>query len=294
MIGELSALLTAFLWSFTSIFFSSAARRVGSFQLNIDRLIIASVFLFLTITIAGFDISLSARQIFFLSMSGFIGLVFGDSFLFKAYQTIGPRLSILLLSLSPAITALLAFIFLNERISASGLTGMGITLAGIMLVVMEKTKPAASKFKADKKGIFNGLMGALGQAGGLILAKAAFEESDINGMTATFVRILASVVVIVPLGIIIRRYRNPIKLYRANAKALWLTIGGTIVGPYLGITFSLIAIANTKVGIAATLMSIMPIIMLPLMKIIHKEKLNWRAYTGAFLAVGGIAILFLR
>lgn len=294
MTGELSALLTAVLWSFTSIFFSSAARKIGSFQLNINRLILASIFLFLTIILFGFDLSLSTRQIVYLSLSGLVGLIFGDSFLFRAYQTIGPRLSILLLSSSPAMTAVLAYFFLEERISALGLIGMAVTLLGIMLVVLEKTDVPGAKFKLDKIGIFHGFMGALGQAGGLILAKFAFEESDLNGMVATFVRILASVIVIVPVALMIRRYKNPFKLYRENIKALWLTIGGTIVGPYLGITFSLIAIAHTKLGIAATLMSTMPIMMLPLMKIIHKEKLNWRAYTGAFLAVGGIAILFLR
>ncbi len=294
MLGELSALFTAVLWSFTSLFFSSAARKIGSFQLNINRLILASVFLFLTILILNFNTSLSSLQVFYLSISGLVGLVFGDSFLFKAYQTIGPRLSILLLSSAPAITAVLAYFFLNERISLLGLTGMAVTMAGIIMVIIEKREVPGEKYKIDKVGIFHGFMGALGQAGGLVLARLAFDQGEINGMVATFVRIFASVLVIVPIGILSRRYKNPVKLYTANPRALMMTIGGTIVGPYLGITFSLIAISNTKLGIAATLMSTMPIIMLPLMKFIFKEELNWKAYAGAFLAVGGVAILFLR
>jgi drug/metabolite transporter (DMT)-like permease len=294
MLGELSALFTAVLWSFTSLFFSSAARKIGSFQLNINRLILASAFLFLTILIFNFNINLNSSQVLFLAVSGVVGLVFGDSFLFRAYQTIGPRLSILLLSSAPAITAVLAYFFLGERISLLGLIGMGITMGGIILVVLEKKEVPGEKYQIDKVGIFHGFMGAVGQAGGLVLAKFAFDQGEINGMVATFIRIFASVLLIVPLGILSRRYKNPVKLYAANPRALLLTIGGTIVGPYLGITFSLIAISHTKVGIAATLMSTMPIIMLPLMKFIYKEHLNWKAYTGAFLAVGGIAILFLR
>ncbi len=38
-LGELSALLTAVLWSGTSIAFSSAAEKIGSLQLNINRMI---------------------------------------------------------------------------------------------------------------------------------------------------------------------------------------------------------------------------------------------------------------
>jgi len=63
--------------------------------------------------------------------------------------------------------------------------------------------------------------------------------------------------------------------------------------PYLGITFSLIAIANTYVGIASTLMSTAPIIMLPLVKYYYKEKLSAIAIIGTFIAVAGIAILFV-
>ena len=91
-----------------------------------------------------------------------------------------------------------------------------------------------------------------------------------------------------------KRYKNPVKLYKENPKALSSTIIGTILGPYLGITFSLVAIANTKVGIAATLMSTMPIIMLPYVRYVYKERLSWRAIAGAFIAVAGVTILFIR
>ena len=90
------------------------------------------------------------------------------------------------------------------------------------------------------------------------------------------------------------RYKNPYRVFKNDVKALRTTILGTILGPYLGITFSLIAISYAKVGIASTIMSTVPIIMLPLVRIIYKEKLSMRAIWGAFVAVGGVAILFLR
>ena len=82
-LGELSALLTALLWSGTSLAFSSAAVKIGPLQLNINRMILACVFLSATILIFNFDISISSNQIIYLSISGVIGLVFGDSFLLK-------------------------------------------------------------------------------------------------------------------------------------------------------------------------------------------------------------------
>jgi drug/metabolite transporter (DMT)-like permease len=83
-------------------------------------------------------------------------------------------------------------------------------------------------------------------------------------------------------------------MFSGDKKTFGLTLLGAILGPYLGITFSLISIEYTKVAVASTIMATVPIIMLPLVKIVYREDLSWRAYVGAFIAVGGVAILFLR
>src|SRR5690606_5771290 len=260
-LGELSALLTAFLWSGTSFAFSSAAQRIGSFQLNVNRIVLACIFLLITILVMNFNYTVSSSQLINLSISGIIGLVIGDTFLFAAYRHIGPRLSMLLMALSPAMSAALAFFFLDESLNILAVLGMLITLSGVALVIFERKELPESKYKISRIGIFHGLMGAFGQAAGLVFAKLAFDQGEINGFVATFIRIASSVVIIVPLAFIIQKYSNPIKVYLNDRKALISTITGTVLGPYLGITFSLIAVSHTKVGIAATLMSTMPIIM---------------------------------
>ena len=297
-IGEISGLITAFLWSGTSIAFASAALRIGSIQLNINRMLLAAVLLFLTISIGNINYSLSSSQIYFLVLSGIAGLVLGDTFLFKAFQYIGARIGMLLMALVPAMSTILAFVFLEESISSAGIFGMLITLTGISIVVLEKknnqSSSSATKTKYQKPGIFYGILGALGQASGLVLAKFAFDEGSINGFVATFIRISSSVIMMIFLALVMRKYKNPVKLYLKDQKAFAATVFGTILGPYLGITFSLISISNTKVGIASTLMSTVPVIMLPLIRYYYKERLSWKSISGAFLAVGGVAILFLR
>ncbi len=293
-IGELSALLTALLWSGTSLAFSSAAVKIGPLQLNINRMILACVFLASTIFIFNFDTSITLKQIIYLSISGFIGLVFGDSFLFKAYELIGARISMLLMALSPAMAAIFAFFFLGEGLSFWGITGMLVTITGVAFVILERNELPGVKVTISKPGIFYGVLGALGQAAGLIFAKFAFQEGEVDKMVATFIRIFASVAILLPAAIILKKYLNPIALYKNDIRAFGATLIGTVLGPYLGITFSLVAISYTKVGIASTLMSTMPILMLPMVHYIYKEKLTMRAIAGAFIAVAGVAILFLR
>jgi drug/metabolite transporter (DMT)-like permease len=294
ILGEISGLVTAILWSGSSMAFTNAAETIGSIQLNINRMIIACAFLFLTILIAGLSYQLTESQIIFLSLSGAVGLIFGDSFLFAAYRHVGARIGMLVMSLSPAMSALFAYFFLDEKLSLIAVTGIIITILGIGLVVLERSEISAAKYKISKIGIFYALMGALGQAGGLVLAKFAFNEGDINGFVATFVRVFSATVLMFIILLFVRGYKNPIKIYKANPGAFASTVLGTILGPYLGITTSLIAIKYTKVGIAATLMATVPIVMLPLVKFIYKEDLNWRATVGAFITVAGVAILFLR
>ena len=274
--------------------FAGAIRRIGSVQVNVVRLIIAAILLIVTILAADLSIRLSFGQYAYLSISGCIGLVFGDTFLFKSFHVNGARISMLIMSLAPAISALLAYIILGELLSAWGIIGIVVTTAGIVLVVVSNQQSEHTKVKLTRIGLLYGFLGALGQGAGLVFARLAFVEGDINGFVATFVRIAASLVVLLPLTLMTGRIKNPVGVFWKDKQALMLTIGGAIFGPYLGITFSLIAIMYTKVGIAATLIATVPILMLPLVRIIYKERLSWHAIVGACVAVGGVAILFLR
>jgi len=291
--GEIIALVTSILWSGTSFAFTEALRRIGSLQLNINRMILASIFLMIIILVAGLSTDLNLKQVEYLAVSGFVGLVFGDTFLFKAFQLIGARLGMLIMALVPAISSLLAFFFLDESLTILAIIGMAVTIGGIIFVIVERSTDSISLFGSSPLGIFYGVLGALGQAAGLIFAKFAFVEGELNGFVAAFIRLSSAVLIFLPVVLLIGRYKNPVRLYKRNIPALKATLIGTVLGPVLGITCSLLAIANTKIGIASTLMSLMPVIMLPIARYYYKEKLNFRAIVGAFIAVAGVAILFM-
>ncbi|HTK82768.1 MAG TPA: DMT family transporter, partial [Bacteroidota bacterium] len=135
---------------------------------------------------------------------------------------------------------------------------------------------------------------AAGQGGGLVLAKMAFRDGNVNGFVATMVRVLASLLVLVPATFFLRKLKNPVVVFREDTRAFLLTLLGSILGPFLGVVGSIVAIQHTRIGIAATIMATTPVLMLPLLRIIHKEHISRRAYVGAFIAVGGVALLFMR
>jgi drug/metabolite transporter (DMT)-like permease len=293
-LGELSALTTAVLWTGGMLSFAEATRRVGSVYVNVLRLCIAVALLFFTIIIGGYYESVTSSQVGYLILSGLVGFVFGDTFLFKSFEYVSARISSLIMSTAPAITALLAFIFLDETLSFTGLFGMAVTLAGITLVLAERKDTSSHHIPFSLAGVFYAFLGATGQAGGLILAKCAFTLGPINGFLATFIRASIAALLLTLLNYFTGHFTHPKKVFSNDRKALTFTITGAIFGPYLGVTFSLIAISLTKVAIAATIMAIVPILMLPTVWILYRERLSWRAIIGACIAVSGIGILFLR
>jgi len=293
-LGELSALFTACLWSGSALVFTAATRRVGSFQVNISRLILGALYLLLTVAVFGLDTRLSPTQFLNLAISGLVGLTIGDTFLFKAFQEIGARVSMLIMSLAPAFAAMLAYVILGEGLTLLALAGMGITLSGIAIVVLERSPGRTDLTHLTAPGVLYALIGAIGQGAGLVFAKMAFREAELDSFVATTVRILASLVPLLPLAIITGRYGNPIRAFAADPAAFRLTVLGSLLGPFLGISFSLVATKYTDVGVAATIMAIVPILMLPLVRIIYREHLTPRAVAGAFVAVAGVAVLFLR
>ncbi|OGU75827.1 MAG: hypothetical protein A2V93_02520 [Ignavibacteria bacterium RBG_16_34_14] len=293
-IGEMSALATAFCWAVTSYAFTNITRKIGALQVNIDRIILASVMLFLIILFFNINLNLNFNQVSNLIISAILGLVCGDSFLFKSFQLIGARLGIIIMALVPVLSTILAFFFLNEIISLLGMIGMVVTITGIVIVVLETKQRDENNFSLNSKGIFYGMIGALGQASGLIFAKFAFQAGELNGFTASFIRLFSASAILLPLVVIFRRYKNPYRLYSENVSSIKVMLIVTIFGPVLGITLSLVAIEYAKVGIASTLMATMPIIMLPISKFYFKEELGWKAIPGTIIAVAGTAIIFLR
>ncbi|HPN37756.1 MAG TPA: DMT family transporter [Melioribacteraceae bacterium] len=293
LIGEIAALITAVLWSGSAIAFSEASKQIGSSLVNITRMVIGLFFLAITILLLDINTNISLNQYYYLIISGIIGIAFGDAFLFKALEMIGARISMLLMAVSPIIAAVLAFLFLGENISFWGVIGIIITFTGILLVLLQKSE-ATNRDKNSVVGIVFALLAALGQGGGLIFAKLAFNNGEINGFFATFIRLAAAFIVFYPILRFSNRLNNPIEKLKKNKKGFVFSSIGAFIGPYLGITMSLIAVKHAYVGIASTLMSTVPVIMLPIVYFYYKEKLSLSSILGAFITVLGISVLFLK
>jgi len=298
--GEIAALLTAVFWTVTSMSFESAGKKVGSLSVNLIRLIIA-FFIYCVINYVRRGLALpfdaTAEQWAWLALSGLVGFVIGDLLLFQSFVVIGARIAMLIMALTPPITAFVSWMMLGEVLTPMNWLGMIVTLTGISIVILKREKHEDVTKKKHKittgyslKGILLALGGAVGQGVGLVLSKKGMGEYD--AFAASHIRVITGLVGFAIILLFAKKYG---KMWKAvqNKPAMKRIALGSVFGPFLGVSFSLLAIQNTQAGIAATIMSIVPVLIIPPAILFFHEKVNWKEIIGAVVTVGGVAIFFL-
>jgi drug/metabolite transporter (DMT)-like permease len=293
-IGEFAALLTAFFWTVTSLAFESASNKIGSVAVNILRLLIGFAFLSVfTLIRRGMILPLDAsyENWVWLTLSGLVGFVFGDLFLFKSYTIIGSRFSMLIMTLVPPITALFSFIILGEKMTLFHYLGMTLTFTGIAMAIFSRSaKGEKLSLKLSPKGILYAFGGAVGQALGLVLSK--FGLGDYDPFAATQIRIIAGISGYVLLVTFLSRWAN-VKTATTNRSGMLLTSIGAFFGPFLGVSFSLIAVKYTEAGIASTIMALVPVFIILPAIVLYKQKVTLSEAIGAIVSVAGVALFFV-
>jgi len=292
--GEFAALLTAIFWTITALAFEAAGRRIGSLQVNLLRLVLGFVFLSLFNLIRGsqlFPSGASTENWVWLSLSGLVGIFLGDLFLFKSYTIIGSRFSMLIMTLVPPITAFFSYIILNEHLSLLHFLGMALTFGGISLAIFNRNgKGEKVSLKLAPAGLLYALGGAVGQALGLVLSKRGLGSCD--PFSATQIRVISGFAGFSVLVTLMGRWPRIAEAISDIRGMKPLTLG-SFFGPFLGISFSLIAVRYTEAGIASTIMALTPILIIAPAAIIYKEKVTFAEVAGAIISVGGVSLFFI-
>jgi drug/metabolite transporter (DMT)-like permease len=295
-LGALAAIATALTWALSSTVFTLATLRAGAMAVNRVRLLMAVGWLVLAHGLFRVPLPLDADgdRWLVLGASGIVGLVLGDGCLFQAFVWIGPRLSMLLLSTAPALAGLWAWWFLGEALTAGQLVGILVTMGGVAWVVQARDG-GTGRPGPDRRyflGILCGLGAAAGQAGGLILAKQG-ASGGFPALSVTLMRMVAATVTLWLYTALRGQIRETFGRFGTDRSAWCYTLAGSFLGPFLGVTLSIVAIQHIAVGIASTLMALPPIFLLPLCYLIFRERVGWQAALGTCVAVAGVALMFL-
>jgi drug/metabolite transporter (DMT)-like permease len=294
--GELAALGTALLWTFSTLTMTAGGKRVGALAGSLYRLILGCVLMM----IYGYLLrgrwlpsDASPRTWLLLGISGFFGFFLCDVCCLKSMLLIGPRLAILIQSLTPPMAAVLSWVCIHDALTARQWAAMGITLAGVLWVILEQPNENGQPHALPERwklGIALAVFAAAMQAVGMVFSKEGL--GDYDAVAATLIRGLAALPGYVVAITLTRRWRAMLAA-ACHVPAMLALSAGAVLGPFAGVALYMVALRHAPTGVVATIIATMPMLILPLSILIYHEKVSPRAIGGAVLAVAGVALLVL-
>lgn len=290
--GELAALGAAVLWASSAVVYARLGQKIQPLALNLSKVVIAIAFIALTLILQGNCLSneMNIVTVGLLLLSGVFSIGLGETFYLEALKNLGARRTLLLDTLAPPSSALIAFMFLHESISATAWIGILFAVLGVAWVVSERIPGSDSKAVNPLQGISYAILSALGQASGAVLSRAALAETTISPLWSTLLSLIGSLVVLLlwmPFQAHPSLWFKPLQ-----SKQLLGVISVTaLFSTYLGIVLQQIAIKYTATGIAQALIATSPLFVLPI-TIWMGETVSWRSLVGVLVALGGIGLLF--
>lgn len=293
--GELMGLSTALLWSISCNLHASVSRAVGPVGLIVVR---APVFLSIVggaVYFTGVSTALPGYSLLWLLLSGFLAFTVCEYFFYSAIARIGIRHTLIIEALYACITAFLGWLFLGENLGWLGSLGIVVASLGVAWVVMD-TSPSATLSPVDPKekirGVIYAFLAALALGVGMFLVKFAYQYK-VDPLFSAFVR-MCSVLFIYPLLAFSLVGRRACKTVLTHPKLIVFLLLGGIFGNLLGIYCLQLAFLYTDAGVAAILIAMQPIFIIPLVAVMERRLPSLRMVLGALISFAGIALVCLR
>lgn len=326
-LGETISFVVALSWTATALFAEVASKRMGSLPLNVVRMILSLSMLMIALwltTGCPYPVMAGWEAWMWLSLSGFVGYVFGDYCLFQSYYHMNSRIGQLFMTLASPMAALSAWVLLGERMHLLAIAGMIITILGICMSILTKSDDAARhgvSLALPLKGVLYGIGAGAGQGVGLVLSKVGMEHyqnsimasgvDDINTLVFDGALIPIPMSMIMPFASTMIRaiigmigFSLAIYFFTKKTKATLISclkdtlamrcaVGAAFFGPFVGVGLSLMATLYTNAGIAQTIMATTPVlIILPSWLIFH-QRITMLQVIGAIISVIGVSLFFV-
>ncbi|MCP3994958.1 MAG: DMT family transporter [bacterium] len=292
---QVAALLAASSWAVGGLVAAEPSRLLGGPRFVRIRMVYVTIALCLIGYLVDGWASVEATDWLPLGISGFVGLALGDAALFEAFARLGPRRTGMLFAANAPITAIISAFIYDEEFGVLGILGTILVVTGVSLAIAYGTRPGQSHTWEDVRGslvigVAFGLAGALGQSIAVLVADPVF-DGTLDPWAGAAVRALVGTIGLFALMPWFER-RNGNRASVVFTARLWtlVIISGTI-GMVVGKTMMLIALAGGPPGLVSILVSVAPVMQLPIIWAVTKELPPAGAWAGAALAAAGTAMV---
>jgi drug/metabolite transporter (DMT)-like permease len=297
----IQAILTSVLFAMSAVSAGRSTRLLGAGTANLCRLILATTCLALWAHLFGGG--LTGAGLPWLFLSGVVGFGMGDLALYGAYCRIGPRLGVLLcLCLAAPLGALLEWLWLGTQLTLYQILWGATILVGVFAALAPEPRAAVGP-RIWGAGIVLGTVAALGQGGGAVLTRKAFDVArlagqSIDGGTAAYQRILGGLLLTI-VFLLVRHGRQCFPMLAQGPPAgdrpwrqAWpWVLANALAGPTLGVAFYQWALAVAPTGIVLSIVATTPLVVIPFAMLLDGERPTFRSLVGGAVAVLGAAAL---
>jgi drug/metabolite transporter (DMT)-like permease len=292
---QVAALLAATSWAVGGLVAAEPSRLLGGPRfVRIRMVFVSAALVVIAVAVGGWG-SIESTDWVPLALSGLVGLALGDAALFEAFARLGPRRTGMLFAANAPITAILSSFIFAEEFGLVGALGTVLVVAGVSLAIAYGTRPGQSHTWEDIRGtlwvgITFGLLGALGQSIAVLIAEPVF-DGVLDPWAGAAVRAIAGTVGLFALQPWFERRNNNRPRVEFTVRLWVLIIASGSLGMVIGKTLMLIALADGPPGLVSILVSLAPVVQLPIIWLITKELPPAGAWVGALLAVAGTAMV---
>ena len=209
------------------------------------------------------------------------------------------------MTLAPPIAAVAGWLMLGETMSWKYMLAMAVTMAGIAISILSRGEGSKVRFSIPFKGILLGIGAGLGQGVGLVLSKIgmrAYEASIPSDAPAVIGNMMpfASTMVRAFIGcagflaiMMMTRTTSELGAAVRDRKGMKYAVMTTLFGPVIGVSLSLAAVSQTNTGIASTLMSLTPVLIIIPYAVIYHQKITLKEIIGVSVSMAGTAMFFM-
>lgn len=284
----LFAFASAFFAGVTSILAKIGVKDVDSHVATAIRTIIVLIFSWIMVFIIGSQstiVNIDGKTFLFLILSG---LSTGGSWLcyFKALQLGDVNKVVPIDKSSTILTMILAFIFLNEKITINMVIGMIGIAIGTYLMIQKKEK--AEKIVKRKAWLIYALLSALFASLTSILGKVGIENVESNLGTA-----IRTIVVLVMALIIVFATKKQRDIKKIDKRSLiFLILSGVATGASWLCYYKALQDGLASIVVPIDKLSILVTVLFAY--IFLKEKLSKKSLLGLILIVVGTLLLLVK
>ncbi len=294
-IGELAALSAAAVWAIATWIYGQFSHHFSALQLNIVKGVIASIMMALVLPVAvSIPESIDNTHLFILAISGVIGIAIGDSAYFSSLKRIGANKTLLLESLAPPLSGVLALMFLGSVLPVQSWLGVIITTIAVTFVIIQPTGNNA--ITLNWAGIGFGLLASTCQASGVVISHYALVAGDLPPLLGAIIRLTVGVLAVTAIIVFVeKRPFHQIKNHFAQLtpKAFSTLLLAIFVGTFLALWLQQTALKYANPAIAQTIIATSPLFMLAI-SAIKGEKPTMKSVLGTLAAITGISLFFLK